>query len=126
MAILGIYLANPAIGLVSKTISFILALWRFIMAETPQSQPPRPTPEEFHWAFGYLREDIQDVKQEVPGVNQHVNGINQHIDETNQRVNGTNQRIDETNRRIDSHFTWLITTMVGLTAITITVLKFDF
>jgi len=110
------------------------------MAETPQSQPPRPTPEEFHWAFGYLREDIQDVKQEVPGVhqrinetnqsideiNQHVNGINQHIDETNQRVNGTNQRIDETNRRIDSHFTWLITTMVGLTAITITVLKFDF
>ena len=36
------------------------------MAEKSDSQstPPQP-PEELHWGISYLREDIQDVRQDM-------------------------------------------------------------
>ena len=33
------------------------------MAETPTS--PNPPPEDMHWGISYLREDIQDLRQDV-------------------------------------------------------------
>ena len=84
------------------------------MTETPdpKSLPPQP-PEDFRWGISYLREDIQDLRQDV-------RAIHGRIDETNRSLS---QRIDETHRRIDSRFAVLMTTMIALTGLTMAVMK---
>lgn len=117
------------------------------MAETANtaashSQPP----EEFHWAISYLREDIQDVRNEIRGVHARIDesnrSQNERIDETNrslgERIDETNRslsqrieessqllnaRIDDLSKRLDSRFTWMMTTMVALTGVIVAVIK---
>lgn len=37
------------------------------MAKITDSDTPTPPPEDMHWGFSYLREDIQDMRQEFRG-----------------------------------------------------------
>jgi predicted nucleic acid-binding Zn-ribbon protein len=37
------------------------------MAKITDSDTPTPQPEDMHWGFSYLREDIQDMRQEFRG-----------------------------------------------------------
>ena len=111
------------------------------MAEgaTPQSHP---TSEELHWGVSYLREDIQDLRNQVGSVHHRIDEFNRslsgRIDEFNrslgERIDETNRRIDETNRslreqiqavhkRMDAHFMWIMTTLVAITGILIGVIK---
>lgn len=96
------------------------------MAETPESQPTS-APDNTHWGVAYLREDLQDLRQQiredVKDLRQQNAETNKRIDETNKRIDETNKRIDETNKLIESRFAWLITTMVALTGILIAVIK---
>ena len=106
------------------------------MAETsnPQASRPQP-PEEFHWAVSYLREDIQDMRNEIRGTNSRIDELNRslsgRIDETNRSLNGcideTNQRIDEKyellTRRLDNRFALMMTTMVALAGVMVAVIK---
>ncbi|MCC7262748.1 MAG: hypothetical protein IT369_09535 [Candidatus Latescibacteria bacterium] len=63
-------------------------------ASTPQPTPPA---EQLPWGISYLREDIQDLRNEVRNIH---------------------NRIDETARylsdRIDARFTSLVTTIVAI------------
>ena len=111
------------------------------MSETPESQA-NPSPDNTHWGVAYLREDLQDLRQQVrddiKDLRQQIAETNKRIDEVHrllsQQIAETNKRIDEvhrllsqqiaeTNKRIESRFTWLITTMVALTGILIAVIK---
>ena len=96
------------------------------MSETTGSQAA-PAPDNTHWGVAYLREDLQDLRQQiredVKDLRQQNIETNKRIDETNKRIDETNKRIDETNKLIESRFAWLITTMVALTGILIAVIK---
>ena len=100
------------------------------MAEGATS-PSHPTSEELHRGLGYLREDIQDLRNQVGSLHRRIDGTNGRIDETN-RILG--ERIDETARilgeqiravhkAMESSFRWTITTLVALTGILIGVIK---
>lgn len=89
------------------------------MAETTGSQAA-PAPDNTHWGVAYLREDLQDLRQQI---REDVKDLRQLNADTNKRIDETNKRIDETNKLIESRFAWLITTMVALTGILIAVIK---
>ena len=100
------------------------------MAEGATS-PSHPTSEELHRGLGYLREDIQDLRNQVGSLHRRIDGTNGRIDETN-RILG--ERIDETARilgeqiravhkAMESNFRWTMTTLVALTGILIGVIK---
>ena len=116
-----------------------------IMTETTDPQAT-PAPDNTHWGVAYLREDLQDLRQQmredskdlrlqIAETNRRIDETNhslgQRIDETNQslglRIDETNRRIDEVGqslgRRIDSRFAWAITTMVALTGILAALIK---
>ena len=84
-----------------------LAQGNLKMSESTDTSTPRPQPpEDLHWGIAYLREDIQDIRNEIRGVNSRADGfhqsLNERIDESNRSVN---ERIDELNnsltKRID-------------------------
>ena len=89
---------------------------------------PSPAPDEIHWGVAYLREDIQDVRQDMrqqtqdirQDMHQQIEGLRQDM---HQQIGLIHSRIDETNKRIDSQFKWLITTMLAMTGILIAVIK---
>ena len=83
------------------------------MAETSDSTKP---PEELHWGISYLREDIQDLRQEIRGTHNRIDemgvSINQRIDtlgttlgrridELGATLGG---RIDATNEKSEGHY----------------------
>ena len=82
------------------------------MAETPKSQTPS-SPDNTHWGIAYLREDLQDMRQQM----------REDTKELRVQMTETNKRIDETNKILESRFIWLITTMVAITGILIAVIK---
>ncbi len=84
------------------------------MSEGDNPQPrPAPAADELHWGISYLREDIQDLRQQMIETNRR-------IDETSRLLS---QQIAETNKRIDAHFIWTIGTLVAITSILIAVIK---
>ena len=70
------------------------------MSETTGPQAT-PAPDNTHWGVAYLREDLQDMRQQMREDNKDLR----------QQIVETNKRIDEINKRIESRFAWLITTM---------------
>ena len=93
------------------------------MAETPESQAAS-APDNTHWGVAYLREDLQDLRQQIrDDVKDLRQQIRDDVKDLRQQIAETNKRIDETNRLIDSRFAWLITTVVALTGILIAVIK---
>ena len=93
------------------------------MTETTDPQAT-PAPDNTHWGVAYLREDLQDLRQQM---REDSKNLRLQIAETNRRIDETNKRIDETNQslglRIDSRFAWAITTMVALTGILAALIK---
>ena len=100
------------------------------MTETTDPQAT-PAPDNTHWGVAYLREDLQDLRQQMredsKDLRLQIAETNRRIDETNERIDETNRRIDEVSqslgRRIDSRFAWAITTMVALTGILAALIK---
>ena len=76
------------------------------MAKTTDTSTSRPhTPEEFRWCVAYLRENIQDLRNEIRYVNRRIDdrfeATNRRFDD---RFEATNQRIEATNHRSDGRF----------------------
>jgi hypothetical protein len=106
------------------------------MSETSNPQPAHSQPpEEFHWAVTYLREDIQDIRNEIRGVHGRIDETNrslsEQIEKTNLRIDEktekTNLRIDEKHellvKCLDNRFALLMTTMVALAGVIVAVIK---
>jgi peptidoglycan hydrolase CwlO-like protein len=105
----------------------------------PEATNPQPTqsrsPDEFHWAVTYLREDIQDICNEIRGVQGRIDetrgSLGDSIDETSKllsdRIDATTRRIDEKYellaRRLDTRFGLLMTTMVAVAGVIVVVIK---
>ncbi len=107
------------------------------MTDNPNPQP-RPAPAELHWGISYLREDIQDLRNQIGSVHhridetnrslgEQIQAVHHRIDETNrslgEQIQAVHHRIDETNKRMDAHFRWTMTTLVAITSILIAVIK---
>ena len=76
------------------------------MAESPTSTN---IPDDMHWGISYLREDLQDLRQEMRSVHGRIDGLNSRID----------QVVEALTRRIDSRFALLLTAMIALSGIVI-------
>lgn len=88
------------------------------MSETsnPQASNPQP-PEEFHWAVTYLREDIQNIRNEIRGVHGRIDETNRSL---GQRIDGKHELLT---KRLDNRFALLMTTMVALAGVIVAVIK---
>ena len=103
------------------------------MAEQP-SQPVPPT--ESTLALSFLREDIQDVRQDVRQTNERIDVLriemsgridvlrtemSERIDtlrtEISERIDQTNGRIDELGKQRDSRYARLMATLITCTGI---------
>ena len=65
------------------------------MAETRQPTSPQPPAEDVHWAVAYLREDLQDIRNEIRSLH----------------------------ARLDSQFRWTMTSMIGMTGLLAALIK---
>jgi len=96
------------------------------MTDSPAPQS-RPASEELHWGISYLREDIQDLRNQVGAVHQRIDETNRSLGEQIQdlrnQVGLVHRRIDETNKRMDAYFRWTMTTLIAITGILIAVIK---
>ena len=96
------------------------------MTDSPAPQS-RPASEELHWGISYLREDIQDLRNQVGAVHQRIDETNRSLSEQIQdlrnQVGLVHRRIDETNKRMDAYFRWTMTTLIAITGILIAVIK---
>ena len=111
--------------------------------DNPQSAPQQHPPETLHWGISYLREDIQDLRQDMrheytkiytrlDQADNRLNQVNISLTERIERINANlterielfntslTERIDLVNtsltERIDSRFNWAIGIMVALTS----------
>ena len=97
-----------------------------------------PTPGEMPWVISYLRDDIQNLRQDlriqIKAGHDRIDETNKRTDETNKRIDETNKRIDETShmlgeqiravhKRMDTYFLWIMGTLVTVTGILIAVIK---
>ena len=85
------------------------------MAEKPESQSA-PAPADLHWGIAYLREDIQDVRQEMrqdiqdvrQEMRQEFQNVRREFQNVRQEVQGVCQEVQQeirtVNIRIDSRF----------------------
>lgn len=69
------------------------------MADAPPTTPT-PSSDDMHWGISYLREDIQDLRQDVRAIHSRIDGVN-----------------DSLMKRIDSRFALLLTAMIALAGI---------
>ena len=81
------------------------------MTDSPQSQNPENAPGDLHWGIAYLREDIQDLRQEIRSTNKRLDdglsGIRQEMaklagDSRQDLSERTNNLRDELGGRIDN------------------------
>ncbi|MBI2502336.1 MAG: hypothetical protein HYW07_03780 [Candidatus Latescibacteria bacterium] len=100
-------------------------------ASTPQPARPQP-PEELHWGISYLREDIQDLRQEMRGLDAKLEArtttlyseikgldlrLNAKIEDLDLRLNAKIEDLGtHLNTRIDGLGTHLNTKIDGLDA----------
>ena len=81
------------------------------MAE-PRSAASQPPPEDMHWAVSYLREDLQDIRNEMRRINERIDNtgreLHQRIDETSVAAASERgelrQQIEALSNRLDSYF----------------------
>lgn len=86
---------------------------------TPPSQPPQ---DDMHWGISYLREDIQDLKQEIRALQQRldarIDGVSADVvalgDKLGHRIDSQGEA---TNQRIDTKFGQLLAVIVAASGI---------
>ena len=78
------------------------------MAESTDSPTPQPPEDNMNWGFAYLREDIQDIRQEFRGQLQEVRA---EIKTSRQELRG---EILELRKDIATRFNYTIGAMVTL------------
>ena len=102
---------------------------------TGSGTPPSVPPEDMHWGFSYLREDIQDLRQEFRGqiqdLRDDIRGARQETQEVRKDLTGqiqatreelsnqiqaTREEVKELAKRMDSRFYLTMTMMIGMTA----------
>ena len=98
------------------------------MTQNPASQPT-PPPEQLPWGISYLREDIQDLRQDLrdstQGVRQEMREeirlLHGRLDVMNASLSGRiDDRYELLLKRIDSRFAWTITTVIALGGLMVT------
>lgn len=77
----------------------------------PQTRPV-PTPAEMPWVITYLRDDIQDLRQDL---RIQIKAVHDRIDETNRLLG---EQIRAVHKRL-----WIMGTLVTITGILIAVIK---
>lgn len=70
------------------------------MAEAPASS--NPPPDDMHWGISYLRQDIQDLRQDVRAIHGRIDVVAENL-----------------TRRIDSRSALLLTAMIAVSGIVI-------
>lgn len=93
------------------------------MDEAPRT-PPNPPAEELHWGISYLREDIQDLRQQMrqdfQDVRQEIQDVRNELRQEIQAVrNDLRDNVRDLHARIDAKFAQLLAAMVGMTGIII-------
>ena len=76
-------------------------------------QSTSPTPEDMHWGISYLREDLQDLRQEMRSVTARIDTMNTSL---NTRIDSVAETLT---RRIDSRFALLLTAMIAMNGVVI-------
>jgi hypothetical protein len=77
------------------------------------TSPSAPSPDDMHWGISYLREDIQDLRQEIRALHARIDGVSESL---TKRIDGVSETLT---KRIDSRFALLLMAMVGLHGVTV-------
>ena len=92
-------------------------------------QPPNPAqPTESTLVLGFLREDIQNLRQDIRQDIRQIHGriddlrteMGERIDQTSGRIDQTNGRIDGLAKQLDSRYARLMAMLIACTSILIT------
>ena len=98
---------------------------------TPNPQPAQPAtaPQDIHWGIAYLRQDVQDLRQDLRQQGEDIQELRQDFRQDMQqlrqefrqdlhqlaeRLDKVDQRFEKVYQRQDSHFRWLMGTMITL------------
>ena len=88
-----------------------------------EQQPHPVQPTESTLALSFLREDIQDVRQDVRQTNERIDGLRT---EMNQRMDAlrteVSERINDLAKQLDSRYVRLMAMLIACTGILITAL----
>ena len=87
---------------------------------------------ETPWMVAYLREDIQDLRNEVREVRRNIQRLDEKLDsglerldeKIDARTEELRQEIGELRRTMNVQFRWMLTTMVAVGALIVAALKF--
>ena len=94
-------------------------------------QSPNPVqPAESTLALTFLREDIQDLRQDIRQTNERIDDLRTEmsgrINQTNERIDDlrteTNERIDDLAKQLDSRYARLMAMLIACTSIIVTAL----
>ena len=101
-------------------------------------QAPKPVqPTESALALSFLREDIQDLRQDVRQVHGRIDDLRaemgQRIEQTNgriddlrvemsERIEQTNERLNDLGQQLDSRYARLMAMLIACTSILVTAL----
>ena len=90
------------------------------MADATRSTTSQPPPEDMHWAISYLREDLQDIRNET-------RDLHKRIDEVSTVAAGERrelrQHIGALSTRLDSYFRWTMGGMIGIASLIVAMIK---
>ena len=86
---------------------------------------------EVPWAISYLREDIQDLRNEVREVRRSIQRLDEKLDsgltrldaKIDARSDGLDAKIEELRRDMDVRLRWTLATMVAVGALIVAALK---
>ena len=102
------------------------------MADEPTPKAgATPPPQDLHWGIAYLREDIQDIRQETRQEFQNVRGEFQNVrgefQNVRQEIHDLRQdmqlEFQQSRKSIDSRFFMLLGSMVTMTGIVLAAVK---
>lgn len=73
-----------------------------------------------HWAASYLREDLQDIRNESRDTRKRIDEVSAEAASERREIQ---KQITTTNSRIDSYFRWTMMAMIAITGATAGLIK---